>query len=81
MVVLEYATTLYTAMLWSPKGLESFASFIEDAYASSEETKRRVKEWGSTFPFCRPPRFCRVRRRQRAHSSLCSHKLRRNRLE
>jgi hypothetical protein len=44
------------AMLWSPKGLESFATFIGDAYASPEEARRHVKEWGSTFPLCRPNR-------------------------
>jgi hypothetical protein len=44
------------AMLWSPQGLESFAEFIGKVYASPEEASRNVKEWGQTYPFCRPER-------------------------
>jgi len=47
---------LGAAMLWSPQGLESFAAFIGQVYASPEEASRRVQEWGDTFPFCRPAR-------------------------
>ena len=47
---------LGAAMLWSPKGLESFAEFIGNVYTSPEEAGRRVKEWGETHPLCRPQR-------------------------
>lgn len=44
------------AMVWSPKGLESFADFLDRAYTSPKEATRLVKTFGERFPSCKPER-------------------------